>query len=164
MPNAHDRSGYGGIWRRHEQIGTSALRVDSRRCTQVGVSGPGVGHANRLCQARIRRWLHRSRRLRSARLVAQVIVLSHFQSVPLLAARRANQSAATTSVDLGRTRTDATLNSVGVQLADGPEVDWVVIERVNKDENGCFELDANGCTKLTAYSEATKRAYSLLPT
>jgi predicted methyltransferase len=93
-----------------------------------------------------------------------MIILSHFQTTGLLAARQAGERTATTSFDLGVTRSNATLDSSGVHFANGEVADWPSVERIAKDENGCFVLDAQGCRKLVGYSEANKRAYSLMPT
>jgi hypothetical protein len=93
-----------------------------------------------------------------------LIILSHFQANELLAARQADEKAATVSADLGISSTSVTLGTDGVHFVSGELVDWTSIGRIARDENGCFLADAQGCRKLVGYSESTSRSYSLFPT
>jgi predicted methyltransferase len=91
-----------------------------------------------------------------------MIILSHFQAKELLAARRKGETTLLSSTDLNMTRSAARLEAAGVCFGD-VLVDWPSLERIAKDENGCYVVD-NDCRKLTGYSEMYKRAYSLFPT
>jgi predicted methyltransferase len=93
-----------------------------------------------------------------------MIVLSHYQTTPLLAARRSKAPTSNVSLDLGQTETTASLDSNGVRLSDGAVIEWATIERIAHDEKGCYTIDAGGAHKLVSYSEATKRPCSLFPT
>lgn len=91
------------------------------------------------------------------------IVLSHFQVEPLLDAQRKNRSEAETSTDLGLTKTRVVLDAEGVQFS-GERLRWDDAEKIARDENSCFVLDATEISKIKAFSEMTNRAYSLYPT
>jgi predicted methyltransferase len=93
-----------------------------------------------------------------------MIILSHIQAAKLLTARRKHDLRLLSSPDLGITQAEATLSADGVRFDGGELVEWPAVERVAKDENGCFTITHNECRKLVAYSEVHKRAYSLFPT
>lgn len=94
----------------------------------------------------------------------QTIVLSHYQSEKLLAARKARAPRISASPDLGLTETEVMLEADGVQFATGPHVSWTLLEQIARNENNCFLIDEHGYRKLVSYSEATERPYSLFPT
>ncbi|MCS7055751.1 MAG: RsmD family RNA methyltransferase [Thermoflexales bacterium] len=91
------------------------------------------------------------------------IVLSHYQAVPLLEARRAGQSTARLSLNLNRSSCDVVLDADGVRLPDGRRIAWRIIERVAASESGCYRVGEDA-EKIQTYSEATGRTYSLYPT
>ncbi len=91
------------------------------------------------------------------------MVLSHVQVRPLLAARAAGAASVETSPDLGLTRAVFTLDASGVACG-GAGIAWGVLERIAKDENGVFAIDAGAARKIQIYSELTDRAVSLYPT
>lgn len=90
-------------------------------------------------------------------------VLSHFQIKPLLQARQAQQNDAAISLDLGLTETRAALDATGISF-DALCLQWADAEKIARDENSCFALDADGIHKIKTFSELTNRAYSLYPT
>lgn len=92
-----------------------------------------------------------------------MIVLSHFQIKPLLLAKQAQQNGAAISLDLGLTETRAALDANGISF-DDLCLQWEDAEKIARDENSCFALDANGIHKIKTFSEFTNRAYSLYPT
>lgn len=92
------------------------------------------------------------------------VVLSHYQVTPVLQARRAGAVNATMSTDLGITTTRVRLSDTGIEFGDGQELLWQAAERVVKDENACFVLQAGGVRKIQTFSELTSRPLSLYPT
>jgi hypothetical protein len=97
-------------------------------------------------------------------LAAALIVLSHYQITPLLAARKAGQNAATLSPDLGLSIVEVALAPDGIAFPSGERLAWNAIERIASSENNCFRLTANGCEPIISFSEQTQRVYSLYPT
>lgn len=95
---------------------------------------------------------------------APLIVLSHYQVTPLLAARQTGQSVAALSPDLGLSTVEVTLNPEGVVFSSGERLAWTELKRIASTENNCFRLTANGCEPIKAFSEQTQRVYSLYPT
>lgn len=93
-----------------------------------------------------------------------MIVLSRYQTQPLLQARAAGQPSANTSLDLNLTQSSVQLDAQVVRLPDGQRLDWRVIEGIAGDENSCFLIRDNTVTKIQTFSEETQRYYSLYPT
>jgi predicted methyltransferase len=91
------------------------------------------------------------------------VVLSHFQATRLLEHKR-EPGAVTASPDLGRSLAEAQIRPEGVTFPNGITVTWQDLEAIQADPNGCFVVDGEGLWRIQAYSEATQRAYSLLPT
>ncbi len=92
------------------------------------------------------------------------IVLSHYQTQPLLCARQAQQPTVRVSLDLNRSLSEVTLDAAGVSLPDGQRLAWRVIETINESENGCFLIRDGAAAKIQVFSEHTGRTYSLYPT
>jgi len=93
-----------------------------------------------------------------------VIVLSHYQTAPLLAARRAGAAETVTSTDLGLTETTAALDTDGVTFAGGAWLTWAQAEAIQRAEVNCFHLEAGALRELKVFSEDTERVYTLMPT
>jgi uncharacterized protein len=91
-------------------------------------------------------------------------VLSHFQTSPLLAARKQGVTSFATSIDLGITSLHVTLTSDHIVFPDASMLDWKSIERINSKETVCFYLKDNTASPLRGFSEILGRAYSLMPT
>lgn len=94
----------------------------------------------------------------------QLIVLSHYQAEPLLAAHKAHSPTARVSLDLNLSVVDVALGDEGIALPAGQHVAWHHIEAIAQSENGCFHIANNTATKIQAYSGETDRYYSLYPT
>jgi predicted methyltransferase len=92
------------------------------------------------------------------------IVLSHFQTVPLLAARQAGERSARVSLDLGLTTDDVSLEESGVRFPDGQSLTWQDLEAIDASERGCFVIEGNTPHKIQFFSERTNQLYSLMPT
>lgn len=92
------------------------------------------------------------------------MILSCYQAGPLLEARKRGETAAETSLDLGRSATEAGLESAGVRLPDGHILSWEMVEEIAETENACFVVEPDGIRKAQLYSEALDRFYSLYPT
>ncbi len=94
-----------------------------------------------------------------------LLVLSHVQVRPLLAARQADQPTATCSPDLGMSTVEVALEKEGVRFPNGVLVRWEDLEAIAADENGCFWVDEEGrIHRIQRFSEYTNRLYTLMPT
>jgi uncharacterized protein len=95
-----------------------------------------------------------------------LFVLSHYQVKPLLAHRAQGNTdiELAVSLDLNRTTTPITLRPDGLPLPDGQLLGWDELEAIASQENGCFVVQGNRAVKISRFSEATQRAYSLYPT
>jgi uncharacterized protein len=91
-------------------------------------------------------------------------VLSHYQTSPLLAARKQGLTSSTTSMDLGATIIEVTLTSDNIIFPDSSILNWQSIEEINANENACFFIKDNTANPIRGYSEIIGRAYSLMPT
>lgn len=94
----------------------------------------------------------------------RTFVLSHYQTEPLLAARRAGEGEAETSVDLGRMSVRLQLTDAGVALPDGSTLTWETIAEINDVAQNCFAIHDGEATPIRAFSEVTGRLASLMPT
>ncbi len=93
-----------------------------------------------------------------------MIVLSHIQVVPLLAAHTAGASTHELSLDLGLTRTTVRLLTTGVLLSDSQLLPWHHLQTIAADAVGCYRFDASEPVKIQGYSAHLDRFYSLMPT
>ncbi len=94
-----------------------------------------------------------------------MIVLSHFQTRPLLAARQNGLTAVSVSPDLGLTTVEAQLTPDGVIFPGEERVTWKDVARVTGTENQCFLLRPDGVVEsIQVFSEVTNWSRSLLAT
>ena len=93
-----------------------------------------------------------------------LIVLSHYQTKPLLAARRASQQSARISPDLGHTSVEVALEADGIVLPGGECVTWEDIARISEIENQCFVVEDGGARSIQVFSETTNWLRSLMAT
>ncbi len=91
-------------------------------------------------------------------------VLSHFQTSPLLAARKQGQTSSTTSIDLGITTIEVTLTSDHIIFPDSSVLNWQSVEKIDSNENACFFVKDNAASPIRGFSDVLGRAYSLMPT
>ena len=92
------------------------------------------------------------------------IILSHFQTRPLLQARRASQHRVEVSPDLGLTTVEVVIEPQGVLFPNGELLRWDVIEEISGSENNCFVIEESEPRKIQLFSELTNRLYGLMPT
>jgi len=93
-----------------------------------------------------------------------LIVLSHVQARPLLAAQRAGATTVQVSLDLTLSQSAVTCDAHGVHLPDDQLLTWPIIADIADDENSCFLLEAGTAEKIQRFSPETNRHYSLYPT
>jgi predicted methyltransferase len=93
-----------------------------------------------------------------------MIVLSHYQTRPLLAALQQGQPAATVSPDLGLTTTEVRLDADGVTFPTGETLAWDDARRVSANERQCFLLEGQAIRPIHVYSEATNWVRTLFAT
>lgn len=92
------------------------------------------------------------------------MVLSHYQTEPLLQARKTAKRKATTSPDLGLTRVEVVVKPAGVEFPTQEFLEWKVIEDIQASQNSCYHIEAGTAYKIQRFSEETNRYYSLMPT
>jgi predicted methyltransferase len=96
--------------------------------------------------------------------MAHLVVLSHYQAKPLLAARRALLDMATISPDLNRTMVAVRLSERGVILPGGELLAWHDVARIAASENSCFLVTDGEIQPVQVFSETTNWMRSLYPT
>ncbi|HSM56902.1 MAG TPA: hypothetical protein VK879_12190 [Candidatus Sulfomarinibacteraceae bacterium] len=96
--------------------------------------------------------------------MTDLIVLSHFQARPLLAAREKGLEGAASSLDLGLTSVTLSLTGNGLPLPDGQLLAWPILEQIAGNESACFLIEEGEAYKIQSFSETLNRAYTLYPT
>ena len=92
------------------------------------------------------------------------IVLSYREIEPILLARQAGEGVASTSLDLGLTRAEVSLEVERVVFPGGQWLSWESLEEIGESDTGCFVVEANEAVKIQRFSEFLGRAYGLMPT
>lgn len=92
------------------------------------------------------------------------VILSFIQTRPLLEARKRGQGEVLTSLNLGMSQTNVSLNAEGVNLPDGTCLSWASLEKISQSEVNCYTVDAQGIQAIQTFSEETNRVCSLMPT
>jgi predicted methyltransferase len=93
-----------------------------------------------------------------------MFVLSHYQTRPLLAARKNREKTAVISLDLNITTTEIKLNQDGIVLPDGQSLTWELMPEISDNELSCYQVQNNTIEKIQFFSETFNRYYSLMPT
>lgn len=93
-----------------------------------------------------------------------LVVLSAYQTRPLLPARAQGQTQVESSADLGRTPALFSLSAAGVRLPDNQSLTWEAIEEITANDTACYRIQDDRPHKIKFFSETTNRAYSLMPT
>lgn len=93
-----------------------------------------------------------------------MIVLSCSQVERLLNARESGKGTISLSPDLGITMVEVWVSEEGVRFLDGQCLTWEEVERIRKDEVGCYFLEDGELRKIQTFSEHTNRHISLMPT
>lgn len=93
-----------------------------------------------------------------------LIVLSHVQAEPLLAARAQAPCRVMASLDLNLTQSELALTGEGVVLPDGQKLSWPVVETIAGDDTACYHVQGGEATKIQFFSEEMNRLYTLYPT
>lgn len=97
-------------------------------------------------------------------MAGDLIILSHVQAGPLLAARQRADTAARVSLDLNRTQSEVTLGPEGVFLPGGETLDWAAVEAIAADDAACYQIEAGDADRIQIFSEELNRLYTLYPT
>lgn len=92
------------------------------------------------------------------------IILSHYQTQPLLAGRRSGQRQIMSSPDLGLSSAPVILTDAGVQWPGGEQISWLDIELIDRNPQVCFQITASGPQKIQEFSSTFNRVYTLMPT
>ncbi|MFW5940947.1 MAG: class I SAM-dependent methyltransferase [Chloroflexota bacterium] len=93
-----------------------------------------------------------------------LVVLSHYQARPLLAARDGGQDSVVSSLDLGLTSVELSLAAAGLLLPDEQILAWTILEEIAENESACFLIEEGEAYKIQSFSETLNRAYTLFPT
>ncbi len=93
-----------------------------------------------------------------------VLTLSHYETAPLLLARRAGASSATSSGDLARSTCSVALDADGATFANGTRLSWASAEAIAVASTKCFAVTTTGRRELRVFSATTGWVRSLYPT
>lgn len=91
-------------------------------------------------------------------------VISHVQARALLATRNADQTAIRSSLDLGLSECDVSVNHEGIEWSPGLVLGWDELAQIAENESVCFELTEAGAQPIRAFSEETNKTFQLMPT
>lgn len=94
----------------------------------------------------------------------ELIVLSHYQVRPLLAARAAGEHEASVSPDLNLTVATVVLGPGGARFPGGELLSWDDAELIADAENACYRLCGGAVEVVKAFSEVTNWVRTLYPT
>ena len=79
-------------------------------------------------------------------------------------ARQSGATAASVSLNLGKTQVYVRLLSEGVELPTGNRLSWAAVDLAHQNENACYLLNEQGePEKIQQFSEEFNRLYSLMP-
>ena len=92
------------------------------------------------------------------------LVLSYYHVEPLLKARQAGASTASTSPDLGLTKVQVEVGPEGVTFPGGQRLDWESLAEIHANQTACFAIQDGSPQAIRGYSESSGMVYSLLPT
>jgi predicted methyltransferase len=96
--------------------------------------------------------------------MSEPIVLSCFQTGPLLHARQEGCRAARASLDLGLTEVEVLIESDRAIFPDDQWLTWDSIQQISQNDSVCFVVEENDAEKIQRFSEPFNRFYSLMPT
>ena len=92
------------------------------------------------------------------------VILSHFQTGPLLKAREDGKCRIKGSQDLGLSIVEVSIEPEGARFTNNELLPWNAIEKISRSENSCFIIEGGEARKIQLYSDLTNRHYSLMPT
>lgn len=92
------------------------------------------------------------------------ILLSSFQAIPLLAAHLKGKPSVRTTIDLGYSKTTATLNEEGVQFDGFATVPWHTLEYLAGQERKVYFVEGDEVEAITLFSETTRWVRTLAAT
>ncbi len=84
--------------------------------------------------------------------------------MPILRARLAAARSVVTSLDLGLTSIEVSLEPEGVRLPGEPCLPWPMVEEIGRNESVCYWVEGGDAVKIQRFSELLGRFYSLMPT
>jgi predicted methyltransferase len=93
-----------------------------------------------------------------------MIVLSHYQATPILAAMEKGLAQVETSLDLGMSTTVVPLVGETAVLPDDIHLDRGLLEEMVKHDLACYQYVEGYFEKVQLFSETLNRFYSLMPT
>jgi uncharacterized protein len=93
-----------------------------------------------------------------------LLVLSHFQAGPLLDARRAGETSAWTSPDLGLSKVQVEINPERVSFPGGESLTWEELEAIAGDETRCYRIFEGTARAIEKFSEESGLYFALMPT
>ena len=93
-----------------------------------------------------------------------MIVLSHFQAVPLLEARRSGVTSALVSPDLGLSKVQVELGVDCVSFPGGESLSWAALGAIAADETRCYWVVEKTAQPIEVFSEDSGLYFALMPT
>jgi hypothetical protein len=91
-------------------------------------------------------------------------VLSGIQAEELLQAKSNGLERFMASLDLGLSRQEVRLDSVGIGMDDQLLLDWGQLQAIADSNNGCFRVLNGNSEQIRGYSETSRRTFSLFST
>jgi predicted methyltransferase len=91
-------------------------------------------------------------------------VLSYVHAAPLLVGRRAGKTTARTSLDLGLTTNEVTLEPDRTVLPDGQWLPWDTVDEIAENKSVCYAVQDSEALKIQRFSEVRNLTYVLMPT
>ncbi len=93
-----------------------------------------------------------------------MIVLSHFQAIQILEARKNGRSVLNVSLDLNLTESEVKLQPDCVVFSAGESLDWASLEEISDNETACYTVENHVAKAIKGFSEFSGRVYGLMPT
>jgi predicted methyltransferase len=96
--------------------------------------------------------------------VEHPIILSHIQTLPLIAAHRRSDATAAISLDLGLSVAEVRISEHGVVVPTGEAIAWEDVTHITRDAPACFVVDGGEVHKIHRFSTKLSRPYTLMAT
>jgi predicted methyltransferase len=109
------------------------------------------------CKPKLKRWQNQKSRF-------PVIILSHFQTTPILSQRKSIGSTITFSPDLNLSTLEGRITSAGLEIPGSEILGWEILLEIDDSPNNCFAIVEGVPEKILNFSELTNSTYTLYPT
>lgn len=90
-----------------------------------------------------------------------MLFLSGYHAREIMARRKGGARETETSLDLGLSKSRVVFSPAVVEFPDFQRLDYVVLEKMSKEESDCFYLEGNQAYKIQVYSRMSRRFLKL---